>query len=231
MLQLRDLFYSYQNCEFHFDLSLQQGDIVAVLGKSGSGKSTLLSLISGFIEPQKGQIKIKDQSQLGISPHLRPLAILFQEFNLFAHLTVAENIGLGLHPGLKLTSVQHQQVIEATKQVGLTDYLNRLPQQLSGGQKQRVALARCFIQNRPLWLLDEPFSALDPLLRNEMLGLVKKIAQEQNITILMVSHNIEDAQAVASHFIFIEAGKIADKGKIQDLKSTTNSLSLQQFVS
>ena len=231
MLQLEDVFYSYHNCEFHFNLDVEQGDIVAVLGASGSGKSTLLSIISGFIEPLQGQINIKEQSLSGLSPHLRPLAILFQEFNLFAHLTVAENIGLGLHPGLKLGKKQHQQVIEAAKQVGLADYLQRLPQQLSGGQKQRVALARCFVQNRPLWLLDEPFSALDPLLRNEMLSLVKKIARDQNITVLMVSHNIEDAQAIASHFIFIDAGKIADRGKIQDLKSAANSLSLQQFVS
>lgn len=230
MLQLEDVFYSYHNCEFHFNLNVDQGNIVAVLGASGSGKSTLLSIISGFIEPLQGQINIKQQSLSGLSPHLRPLAILFQEFNLFAHLTVAENIGLGLHPGLKLSKKQHQQVVEAAQQVGLGDYLQRLPQQLSGGQKQRVALARCFVQNRPLWLLDEPFSALDPLLRNEMLSLVKKIARDQNITVLMVSHNIEDAQAIASHFIFIDAGKIADRGKIQDLKSTTNSLSLQQFV-
>lgn len=230
MLQLNDVFYSYQNCEFHFDLAVSQGDIVAVLGASGSGKSTLLSLISGFIEPQQGQIKINSQSQLGLSPHLRPLAILFQEFNLFSHLTVTDNIALGLHPGLKLTETQHQQVVDASKQVGLTHYLQRLPQQLSGGQKQRVALARCFVQNRPLWLLDEPFSAQDPVLRHEMLCLVKKIAKAHNITVLMVSHNIEDAQAIASHFIFIEAGKISDSGRIKDLKSEHHSQALQRFM-
>ena len=144
----------------------------------------------------------------GKEPHQRPFAMLFQEHNLFAHLSVRENIGLGLHPGLKLNSEQVSQVEHAAMQVGIADYLDRLPEQLSGGQRQRVALARCFVQPHPIWLLDEPFSALDPVLREEMLGLVKQLAAERNITVVMVTHHISDAKAIASHFAFVDLSLI-----------------------
>ena len=188
MLKFCNVMYQYQQEKFRFDFEISKGNIVAVLGGSGAGKSTLLNLAAGFITPSSGDILIAGESIVSLEPHKRPLAMLFQEKNLFAHLSVAENIGLGLHPGLKLNQQQEAQVLKICQQVGIDKLLTRFPEQLSGGQKQRVALARCFVQNKPLLLLDEPFSALDPILREEMLAIVKELASKSNVTVLMGCH-------------------------------------------
>ncbi|WFB48467.1 thiamine ABC transporter ATP-binding protein [Vibrio coralliilyticus] len=230
MLTLNDVRYYYHQDLFHFDLYIEQGSLVALMGPSGAGKSTLLALVAGFIEPESGSIKAGELEVVGKEPHQRPFAMLFQEHNLFAHLSVRENIGLGLHPGLKLNSEQVSQVEHAAMQVGIADYLDRLPEQLSGGQRQRVALARCFVQPHPIWLLDEPFSALDPVLREEMLGLVKQLAAERNITVVMVTHHISDAKAIASHFAFVDQGKVAVADTIEHLTQQHSHVALSGFV-
>lgn len=204
MLNIDHIRYRYHKDVFHFDLSIEDGCIVALMGPSGAGKSTLLALIAGFIAPESGDITVDNHSLLALEPHLRPFAMLFQEHNLFSHLTVRENIGLGLHPGLKLTQKQKEQVVDAATQVGIEAYLDRTPEKLSGGQRQRIALARCFVQSHRIWLLDEPFSALDPILREEMLTLVERLAKERNITVVMVTHHISDAKAIATDFIFVD---------------------------
>ena len=230
MLNFCNVNYQYQQEKFSFNFAVEKGNIVAVLGGSGAGKSTLLNLAAGFITPSSGDILIAGESVINIEPHKRPLAMLFQERNLFEHLSVADNIGLGLHPGLKLTSEQHQQVREICKQVGIDKLLNRFPDQLSGGQKQRVALARCFVQKKPLLLLDEPFSALDPVLREEMLAIVKELARKHNVTVLMVTHHISDAQNAASHYLFVEQGQIISAGDIAVLNSVEQPPELRKFV-
>ncbi len=230
MLTLNDVRYYYHQDLFHFDLDIEQGSLVALMGPSGAGKSTLLALVAGFIEPESGSIKAGELEVVGKEPHQRPFAMLFQEHNLFAHLTVRENIGLGLNPGLKLNSEQARQVEQAAIQVGIEEYLDRLPEQLSGGQRQRVALARCFVQPHPIWLLDEPFSALDPVLREEMLGLVKQLAAERNITVVMVTHHISDAKAIASHFAFVDQGKVAVAETIELLTQQHSHAVLSGFV-
>ncbi|KJY92143.1 thiamine ABC transporter ATP-binding protein [Vibrio neptunius] len=230
MLTLNDVRYYYHQDLFHFDLDIEQGSLVALMGPSGAGKSTLLALVAGFIEPESGSIKAGELEVVGKEPHQRPFAMLFQEHNLFAHLTVRENIGLGLNPGLKLNSEQASQVEQAAIQVGIEEYLDRLPEQLSGGQRQRVALARCFVQPHPIWLLDEPFSALDPVLREEMLGLVKQLAAERNITVVMVTHHISDAKAIASHFAFVDQGKVAVADTIELLTQQHSHAVLSGFV-
>ncbi|UUM30892.1 thiamine ABC transporter ATP-binding protein [Vibrio japonicus] len=230
MLTLSDVHYYYHSELFHFDLQIDQGQIVALMGPSGAGKSTLLALVAGFIEPEKGSISADDMELVGKEPHQRPFAMLFQEHNLFAHLTVRENIGLGLDAGLKLSKEQMRQVEEAATQVGMNEYLDRLPEQLSGGQRQRVALARCFVQPHPVWLLDEPFSALDPILREEMLALVKRLAKERNITVLMVTHHISDAKSIASHFVFVANGRVEVAAGIDELVSHHPNSLLAGFV-
>lgn len=230
MLALTKVDYYYHNELFHFDVSVAQGSIVALMGPSGAGKSTLLALVAGFIEPSSGRIEVNGVNLVGQEPHQRPFAMLFQEHNLFAHLTVRQNIALGLHPGLKLTAEQNRQVEQAAKQVGVEEYLERLPEQLSGGQRQRVALARSFVQPHPIWLLDEPFSALDPILREEMLGLVKTLARERQITVLMVTHHISDARAIGSDFIYVANGKVEVTGKITELSSQHQNVSFSDFV-
>jgi len=230
MLELNRVQYHYHQERFEFDLAVEPGSIVALMGPSGAGKSTLLALVAGFIEPSQGDIQVNGHSLLAQLPHQRPLSMLFQEHNLFAHLTIRENIGLGLHPGLKLTKAQQAQVEQAAQMVGIGEYIDRLPEQLSGGQKQRVALARCFVQPHPIWLLDEPFSALDPVIREEMLTLVKRLATEKQITVVMVTHHVSDAKAIASHFAFMRRGKVEVTESINQLTSCHNNQHLSAFV-
>ena len=230
MLVLDDVQYTYQRELFRFELAIQRGQIVSLMGPSGAGKSTLLALVAGFINPDHGDILVDSESIVRKEPYQRPFSMLFQEHNLFAHLSVRDNIGLGLHPGLKLTADQKLIVEQAAKLVGVAEYLDRLPEHLSGGQRQRVALARCFVQPHPMWLLDEPFSALDPVLREEMLTLVKQLAAERGITVLMVTHHLSDARAIASHFAFVAGGQVEAAGEIGELNAQHSSKALKAFV-
>ncbi|HBC7429555.1 TPA: thiamine ABC transporter ATP-binding protein ThiQ [Providencia rettgeri] len=217
MIKLTQLDYQYDNLTMSFDFSVQSGKSVAVMGPSGAGKSTLLSLISGFQFPNSGTIVLNGEDHTFSPPAKRPVSMLFQENNLFSHLTIRQNIGLGLQPNLHLNKTQIQRVEQMASRVSLSECLDRLPAQLSGGQRQRAALARCMIRNQPILLLDEPFSALDPALRREMLLLLKEICAEKSITLLMVSHNVDDALQIAPRTLVIAEGKIAYDGDTQSL--------------
>lgn len=217
MLTLNKLTYLYEHLPMRFDLQIEAGERVAILGPSGAGKSTLLSLTAGFLTATSGQILLNGQDHSQTPPAKRPVSMLFQENNLFSHLTVRQNMGLGLHPGLKLSATQQQELLEIARQVGLEDCLDRLPSQLSGGQRQRVALARCLLRSQPILLLDEPFSALDPALRSEMLNLLDKVCSERNLTLLMVSHNLDDAVRVAQRTLLVVDGRIYYDGPTQAL--------------
>ncbi|KKJ77333.1 thiamine ABC transporter ATP-binding protein [Kiloniella litopenaei] len=186
-----------------FDLSVAPNELVAILGPSGVGKSTLLSLIAGFENPVSGSIKFNGKELNRLSPSERPITSLFQEHNLFAHLSAEENIGLGIHPGLRLTSQDKEQITQALDDVGLKGLGKRHPAELSGGQRQRVALARCLVRRRPILLLDEPFSALDQDLRKEMLRLVKNLHHNHGLLTLMVTHLKEDADAIADRVVHL----------------------------
>ncbi|KAA8728050.1 thiamine ABC transporter ATP-binding protein ThiQ [Ewingella americana] len=217
MLTLNKLTYLYEHLPMRFDLQIEAGERVAILGPSGAGKSTLLSLTAGFLAATSGQILLNGQDHSQTPPAKRPVSMLFQENNLFSHLTVCQNMALGLHPGLKLSAAQQQELLEIARQVGLEDCLDRLPSQLSGGQRQRVALARCLLRSQPILLLDEPFSALDPALRSEMLNLLDKVCSERNLTLLMVSHNLDDAVRVAQRTLLVVDGRIYYDGPTQAL--------------
>ncbi|GBU12975.1 thiamine/thiamine pyrophosphate ABC transporter ATPase [Enterobacterales bacterium] len=217
MLTLNKLTYLYDHLPMRFDLQIEAGERVAILGPSGAGKSTLLSLVAGFLAPTSGDITLNGEDHSHTPPARRPVSMLFQENNLFSHLTVRQNMGLGLHPGLKLTPVQQQALQDIARQVGLEECLDRLPSQLSGGQRQRVALARCLLRSQPILLLDEPFSALDPALRSEMLNLLNKVCLKQNLTLVMVSHNLDDAARVAERTLLIVDGRIYYDGPTQAL--------------
>lgn len=208
MLTLTNLTWIYNHLPMRFSLSMQAGERLAVLGPSGAGKSTLLSLIAGFLTADSGSLLINGEEHSKTPPARRPVSMLFQENNLFPHLTVAQNIGLGLDPGLKLDHQQKQELQTIAQRVGLEEYLQRLPAELSGGQRQRAALARCLVRKQPVLLLDEPFSALDPALRQEMLQLVDEVCLERNITLLMVSHSIEDAARITPRSVLIVDGRV-----------------------
>ncbi|CAI0989868.1 MULTISPECIES: thiamine ABC transporter ATP-binding protein ThiQ [Serratia] len=219
MLTLEKLTYLYEHLPMRFDLRIQSGEHVAVLGPSGAGKSTLLSLIAGFLPAASGKLWLNGSDHTASPPAKRPVSMLFQENNLFAHLTVRQNIGLGLDPGLHLTAAQQEQLAQIAQQVGLEEHLQRLPSQLSGGQRQRAALARCLIRQQPILLLDEPFSALDPALRSEMLQLLQNVCDQRQLTLLMVSHNLEDAARIAPRTLLVVDGRIYYDGPTQALVS------------
>lgn len=217
MLKLEKITYLYDHLPMRFDLHIQAGERVAILGPSGAGKSTLLSLIAGFLAPASGRMMLNNQDHTHTSPAQRPVSMLFQENNLFSHLNVEQNIGLGLHPGLKLNHEQKLLLGQIAQQVGLEECLDRLPAQLSGGQRQRAALARCLVRSQPILLLDEPFSALDPALRNEMLQLVENVCENRQLTLLMVSHNLDDAARIAERTLLVVDGRIYYDGPTQAL--------------
>ena len=188
------------------DLSIPKGARIAVIGPSGSGKSTLLSLVGGFLAPDRGRIRVEGQDITTLSPGRRPVSTLFQDQNLFPHLTVAQNVGLGLRPDLRLSDPQRARVAQVLAEVGLEGMETRRPANLSGGQQGRVALARVLLRARPVLLLDEPFAALGPALMVEMLALLARIADETEATVLMVTHDPGDARSFAPQTILVDGG-------------------------
>lgn len=213
MLDIRGLEFAYPaQLAMRFDLQVAAGECVALLGPSGAGKSTLLNLIAGFEQPHAGQIWLAGQELTRLAAGQRPVTTVFQEHNLFPHLSVFANVGLGVHPGLRLNAVQQALVHTALARVGLADLAQRLPGELSGGQRQRAALARVLVRRQPLLLLDEPFAALGPALRMEMLALVNELRHEQQLTVLLVSHQPDDALAIAERCAFIADGQISAVG-------------------
>lgn len=204
MLRLERLAIEQGGWRIEADLAVAAGTTTAIIGPSGSGKSTLLAAIAGFVEPAGGRI-LWDGRDLGpLPPAARPLTLLFQEHNLFPQLTAAENVGLGLRPDLRLDRTGWARVEAALAAVDLAGKGARRPAQLSGGERQRVALARALLRHRPLLLLDEPFAALGPALRAEMLDLVARIRAEQGATLLLVTHAPEDARRIAGQVVLVD---------------------------
>ncbi|APW66928.1 MULTISPECIES: thiamine ABC transporter ATP-binding protein [Arcobacteraceae] len=199
MLKIKNLQYSYENSNskenYTYNLEVKEQEIVAILGESGSGKSTLLDLIAGFIEALDGSITLNQKELLALGVEKRPISILFQNHNLFEHLNVKKNILLGLG---KTNLNDEKRVRNILKDVGLEEFENTLSSQLSGGQQQRVALARVLLRNKPILLLDEPFSGLDEQTKIIMLDLVKNITQEHKLHTIMVTHDKHDCERIAS---------------------------------
>lgn len=207
MLTLEKLDIRQDGFHLTADFSLQAAAVVAMIGPSGAGKSTLLNVIAGFLAPQSGQVLWNGRNISNLPPAKRPVAMLFQDNNLFPHLTVAQNVGLGIRPDLRLSSEQRAHVDQALRRVGLQGLDARKPGALSGGQQGRVALARVLVQRRPLILLDEPFAALGPALKTEMLDLVAELAAETGATLLMVSHDPSDARRIAPFTVLVADGR------------------------
>lgn len=198
-------------------LAVPQGARVAVMGPSGSGKTTLLSLVAGFLTPDRGRITWQGHDLGPLPPGERPVSILFQDQNLFPHLTAGQNVGLGLRPDLRLSADQRAMVEDALAHVGLGGLGGRKPAALSGGQQGRVALARVLLRSRPILLLDEAFAALGPALKDEMLDLLGRIAGQSGATVLMVTHDPDDARRFADLGIVVADGRAAAPAPIADL--------------
>jgi thiamine transport system ATP-binding protein len=206
VLQLDHLALHQGSFTLTADWAAKAGQRIAVIGPSGAGKSTLLAAIAGFLAPTTGKILWQGQDLAGVAPGDRPVTILFQDQNLFPHLTVAQNLGLGLRPDLRLSPADHAQVTAALTRTGLQGLGPRRPSQLSGGQASRAALARALLRARPVLLLDEPFAALGPALRAEMLALVREVADETGALVLMVTHDPTDALALGGWTVFVADG-------------------------
>ena len=207
MLTLENIRLRAGDFTLEADFQLSPGERVAVIGPSGAGKSTLLDLIAGFQTPEAGRVLWQGQDLTGLAPADRPVAILFQDQNLFPHLSLTRNLGLALRPGGGGLSADDQaRVNAALEAVGLAGMGGRKPAALSGGQASRAALARLMLQNRPVILLDEPFAALGPALKAEMLERVRGLAEEIGALTLLVSHDPQDARAFAPRTILVADG-------------------------
>lgn len=189
------------------DLMLEQGQKYAVIGPSGAGKSTLLAALCGFVPLERGHLHWQGQDLTQANPGARPMTMLFQDNNLFPHLTVTQNVGLGIRPDLRLNLQEKEKVAQALARVGLEGHSKKRPGALSGGQQSRAALARVLVQARPWVLLDEPFAALGPALRNEMLDLVRDLVAQTGAGLIMVTHAPEDVRRIADQVIFVAKGK------------------------
>ena len=190
------------------NISLEPNKIYAVVGPSGAGKSTFLNLISGFASISSGSIIWNGQEISNLPPAKRNVSILFQDNNLFPHLSVWRNLALAVTNWPKISRNNEEKLKAVMSEVGILGLENRKPSQLSGGQQSRVALARVLLQKNKILLLDEPFSALGPSLKDQMLELIKKIAKNKKLLVLMVTHDPADAKKVASQTLVIKDKKV-----------------------
>lgn len=213
MIKLKQLKFNYPTMPMCFNLDIAKAERVAIVGASGAGKSTLLNLIAGFEYADSGELYLAGKKHNQTAPHLRPVSMLFQENNLFPHLTVWQNIALGIRTDLHLSDLQQAQLQQVAQAVGLQNLLSTYPTNLSGGQKQRVAIARCLLRDKPILLLDEPFSALDPELRQEMLNLIQQIWRQKSLTILIVTHQPNELIDKVDRIITVEQGEVKRDSK------------------
>ena len=190
------------------NISLEPEKIYAVVGPSGAGKSTFLNLISGFASISSGSIIWNEQEISHLPPAKRSVSILFQDNNLFPHLSVWRNLALAVTHWPKISRDNEEKLKAVMSEVGILGLENRKPSELSGGQQSRVALARVLLQKNKILLLDEPFSALGPSLKDQMLELIKKIAKNKNLLVLMVTHEPADAKKVASQTLVVKDKKV-----------------------
>lgn len=229
-VRLDNVRFSYGETPMRFDVAFRPAAITAVMGPSGSGKSTLLNLVAGFETPVSGRVLIGGLDITTLPPAARPVSMMFQENNLFAHLDVGKNVGLGRSPSLRLTAADKDAVAEALERTGLAGKEHRLPRELSGGERQRVAIARILVRNRPVLLLDEPFGSLGPALRADMLELVAGVQAERRMTVLFVTHQPEDARRVADDMVFLESGAVAGAGPTETFFSEAGPESFRRYI-
>ena len=212
------------------DLTVRDGEFFSLLGPSGSGKTTCLRLIGGFDQPTEGQIEIFGEQVQGVPPFKRAVNTVFQDYALFPHMTVAENVGYGLRIKKVPKAQIRTRVSEMLDLVHLPDVGGRKPSQLSGGQKQRVALARALVNQPKILLLDEPLGALDLKLRQTMQLELKEIQKRVKITFIYVTHDQEEALAMSDRLAIFNQGKIEQLGAPEDVYEYPNTAFVADFV-
>lgn len=211
-------------------ISIPDGDFHALLGSSGSGKTTLLRIIAGFLKPDSGTILINGKDVTNVPPEHRDIGIVFQQYALFPHLTIWENIAFGLKmrklPKIEIT----EKVAKALELVRLEPFAQKLPSELSGGQKQRAAVARALILAPSLLLLDEPLSALDRRIRGELRDELARVHRQTATTVLLVTHDQEEALVLASEIVVIENGLVRQSDKAENVYGSPADLWVAGFV-
>jgi sn-glycerol 3-phosphate transport system ATP-binding protein len=212
------------------NLVAQAGQFVALLGPSGCGKSTTLRLIAALEQPDAGRIEIGDRDVTHKAPAERGVAMVFQNYALFPHLTVAENIAFGLTVRRVARAERQRRLARAAELLGLQPLLGRKPAQLSGGQRQRVALGRAIVAEAPVCLMDEPLSNLDAQLRQQMRGEIRELQQRLGITMLYVTHDQTEAMTMADRIVLMRAGRIEQQGTPQALYEQPASTFVAGFV-
>ena len=214
---------------------IHRGEVVVIIGPSGSGKSTFLRTLNLLEEPTGGKIYFEGvditDPKININKHRQKMGMVFQQFNLFPHMTVLKNMTLAPMKLLKLSKADaEKRATELLDRVGLADRANAYPGQLSGGQKQRVAIVRALCMQPDVMLFDEPTSALDPEMVGEVLGVMKKLA-EDGMTMAVVTHEMGFAREVADRVLFIDEGIIMEEGTPEEIFGNPQSPRLKDFLS
>ncbi len=226
VIETRNLCKKYQNTPAvtNINLQIESGEFISILGPSGSGKTTLLRMLAGLEESDSGQILLADNDITNIAPYKRPINMVFQNYALFPHMNVFDNIAFGLKIKRELTQSKIKDVVlNALNLVKLSGYDNRYPHQLSGGQQQRVAIARAIVNEPLVLLLDEPLSALDQQIRDEMKDELIYLQKQLNMTFIMVTHDQNDALSLSKRIAIINNGileQFASASQIYDKPET-----------
>ncbi|MCK8823844.1 ABC transporter ATP-binding protein [Fuchsiella alkaliacetigena] len=211
------------------NLSINSGELLALLGPSGCGKTTTLKLIAGLLAVDEGDILLAGNSIIDVPTEKREVVLVFQDYLLFPHLNVADNIAFGLKMKGVAKDSRKKRVTELLDLVNLSAYQNFWPNQLSGGQAQRVALARALAVNPKVLLLDEPFSNLDANLRKEMQGLVRQLHEKEEMTTIFVTHDRQEAIAIADRIAVMKEGRIVQVAKAEELYKKPNNKFVADF--
>jgi thiamine transport system ATP-binding protein len=201
---------------------------ITVIGQSGAGKSTLLSSLSGHQDLVSGKIFIDENRIDLLPPNQRPCSVIFQEFNLFPHLSIAQNLNLVCGNQFFVSEFARKKIQEVLEKVGIVELIDRLPSEMSGGQQSRAALARVLLQRNPILLLDEPFSALGPSQKSELIELVYSLTRDQGITVLLITHDPKDAKQVADHCIVVKDKKAL--GPFETLEALSDDGPLRGYL-
>lgn len=213
------------------DLTVARGETVALLGPSGSGKSTALKAVAGFVRPTRGRIWLDGKDVTDVPPAKRGIGVVVQQYALFPHLRVADNVAFGLRAARKPKAEVNRRVAEMLEMVGMSAYSRRFPRELSGGQQQRVAIARALAIQPPVLLLDEPLAALDAQLRADMLGELQKLRREvPDVAIVYVTHDQAEALALADRIAVMRDARLVDIAPAADLYSAPPSAFTASFL-
>jgi len=212
------------------DLAIEEGEFIIFVGPSGCGKSTLLRMIAGLEETSRGQILIDGTDMTAQPPAKRGLAMVFQSYALYPHMSVRENVGFGLKTAGKSKAEIDAAVNEASAALHLDEYMDRRPKDLSGGQRQRVAIGRAIVRNPTAFLFDEPLSNLDAALRVEMRYEIAKLSQSLKSTMIYVTHDQVEAMTLADRIVVLNDGIVEQVGTPKDLYNKPENLFVAQFV-